>query len=113
MSVGRVDFTIKAGEQLPLLSLRLLNPNKQPFDLTGFTGVFRMADQDMETVQDGSITINADPTTGIATYEFDGDQVVGLYYGQVVLTRVSDSAEQTFPQNGTWVIEVQPKLSPA
>lgn len=109
--MNNLNFVWKAGETKPPFKATLFDPNGNPVDLTGCSAVFKIRTQDLATlVQSGTMTIDADPTTGKVSYTLSSSiNEAGIYAGLIVVT-FADTSVQSFPQNGSLNIEIQKGL---
>ena len=98
-------FYVKQGSTSPSITSTLLDPDGDPVDLTGASVTFRMVGPDTIT---GAADIDADPTTGRVSYDWqpgDLDQWGGYAVEWVV---VDNGNTDVFPGPGYDWVDVVP-----
>lgn len=104
-------FSIKQNDTLPVIQ-SVLEDASGPIDLTSCTIKFLMRNMDgTGTPLSAVATIDADPTTGIVSYQWRAADTViaGEYRGEFEVTD-TDSNKLTYPSDGYIYITILPDL---
>ena len=104
-------FTIKQNDTSPSLQATLRDSALNPIDLTGASVRFHMKSVDGTLKVDAAMAVtNAE--AGVVQYNWQNGNTdtVGTYYVEFQVT-YSDSAIETFPNNGNKVVSVVRELN--
>ncbi len=113
-------FYLKRGDTRPVLSVALKNPDGSAFDLTGVSSVTLHVKLHDGTTFERAMVVDADPTTGIATYTWvptdwdTGGLVVGVSIEHRMEYEVlTGTVRQTFPNSGYDVLQIAVDIADA
>lgn len=105
------DFETKVGDYGKLMTGTLKGPGGAAVNLSGSTVAFSMRKRDSATfvVEDAPVTVVSAPA-GTFSYEFQAPELdeQGTFRGEMVVS--TPDGEVTFPSDGTFTIEVNPRL---
>lgn len=107
-----IDFYLKKGDLVPVLSLTLQDADGEVVDLTGAIVQFNYQLRNPEGSVINRYPIIYDAENGIIEYYWEAadTSTIGIYNGEFVVT-FDDNTQMTFPARGPFVFEILDDVS--
>lgn len=112
--MSAVEFSIKVGDRLPIMTAQLLDENDAPVNLTGATVRFLMRPKYQSSVKINAAAVIVAALTGDVSYAWTAldTDTPGSYWGEFEVT-FSGGLKATFPNSGHFDIEIYDQLGSA